>query len=135
MKHSIGKANGSILLWTVILITVLSTIAATMLRVVTTKYQNATQTGIWQESLLAAESGIDLAILELRKQLYPSPIRDDAWNASRGWNGPPVNGATSGLKTQPNAGLAGTTMTIETYVDAPPALIDGRGQYLSLIHI
>ena len=62
-------------------IAVLSILGAEILRVVSIKYQNALQTATWQEALLAAESGVDLAIVELRKSLYPAP--NHAWE---GWN-------------------------------------------------
>ena len=64
--------------------------------------------------------GIDLAIVELRKSLYPAP--NHAWE---GWNNTPANGVTSyGLTTIANAGMAGTPMTVEANVDAPASLID-----------
>jgi hypothetical protein len=99
---------------------VLSLLAAEVVRLVSAKYQNALQTSVWQEALLAAESGVDIAIMELRKSLYPSP--NHAWE---NWNNVPGNGITSyELSTIPNAGLAGTPMTIEVNVDAPAQLID-----------
>ena len=108
------------LVWTVLIIGILSLIAVETLRLVTAKYQNALQTSTWQEALLAAESGIDVAIVELRKSLYPPP--NHAWD---GWNNPPGNVVTGyELTTIPNAGLNGTPMTIETSVDAPSQLID-----------
>jgi len=119
------KAQGSILLWTVVTIAILSLLGAEVLRLVSIKYEHALQTATWQESLLAAESGIDLAIMELRKSLFPAP--NHAWE---GWNNIPGNGVTSyGLTTIPNAGLAGTPMTIEVNVDAPGNLKDSNGQY------
>ena len=70
--------------------------------------------------LLAAESGIDLGIIELRKSLYPAP--NHAWE---NWNNVPANGVVSyGISTIANAGLAGTPMTIESNVDAPNTLVD-----------
>jgi type II secretory pathway pseudopilin PulG len=120
MRKPKGEVKGSILVWTVVVIAILSILAAEVLRVVSTKYQSALQTSIWQEALLAAESGIDLGIIEMRKSLYPAP--NQAW---AGWNNTPGNGVVSyGLTTIPNAGLAGTQMTIEVNVDAPSALID-----------
>lgn len=108
------------MVWTVLVIGILSLIAMETLRLVTGKYQNALQTSTWQEALLAAESGIDLAIVELRKSLYPQP--NHAWD---GWNNPPGNQVTGyELTTIPNAGLSGTPMTIEANVDAPSQLID-----------
>src|SRR5436305_9874283 len=112
--------GGSVLIWTVVVIGLLSLIAVETLRLVTVKYQNALQTSTWQEALLAAESGIDLAIVELRKSLYPQP--NHAWS---GWTNQPGNNVTGyELTTVPNAGLNGTPMTIETNVDATASLVD-----------
>jgi hypothetical protein len=120
MRPQKSSKAGSVLVWTVVIIGILSLIAVETLRLVTAKYQNALQTSTWQEALLAAESGIDLAIVELRKSLYPAP--NHAWE---GWNNPPGNEVTGyELTTVPNAGLNGTPMTIETNVDAPLQLID-----------
>src|SRR5437870_3132999 len=120
MRPQKSSKAGSVLVWTVVIIGILSLIAVETLRLVTAKYQNALQTSTWQEALLAAESGLDLAIVELRKSLYPQP--NHAWD---GWNNPPGNEVTGyELTTVPNAGLNGTPMTIETNVDAPTQLID-----------
>src|SRR5437588_11086652 len=120
MRHQRSSEKGSVLVWTVVVVGIRSLIALETLRLVTVKYQNALQTSTWQEALLAAESGIDLAIVELRKSLYPQP--NHAWD---GWNNQPGNGVTGyALTAVPNAGLNGTPMTIETNVDAPGQLID-----------
>ena len=107
--------TGSVLIWTVLVITILSLVAAELLRVVSGKYHSTLHTSVWQESLVAAESGIDLAVIELRKSLYPAP--NDAWSSDRGWK--TDAGTNHGLTTIPNAGLAGTPMTIDVTVDAP----------------
>ena len=121
MLRQDSTKTGSVLVWTVLVIAMLSLIAVETLRLVTVKYQNALQTSTWQEALLAAESGIDLAIVELRKSLYPQP--NHAWEPP--WGNPPGNEITShDLTTVPNAGLNGVPMTIETSVDAPAQLID-----------
>jgi hypothetical protein len=120
MRARRAKIQASILVWTVLTIAILSILGAEVLRVVSIKHQNALQTATWQEALLAAESGIDLGIIELRKSLYPSP--NHAWD---GWNNTPGNGVVSyGLTTVANAGLSGTPMTIEANVDAPSTLVD-----------
>jgi hypothetical protein len=124
MRAPNSKTDGSILVWTVLVIAILSLLAAEVLRLVSIKYEHAIQTATWQEALLAAESGIDLGIIELRKSLYPAP--NGAWS---GWNNIPGDGVSSyGLTTIPNAGLAGTPMTIEVNVDAPSALKGPFGQ-------
>ncbi|MGH8163140.1 MAG: hypothetical protein ACREP1_02255, partial [Rhodanobacteraceae bacterium] len=114
------RENGSILLWTVLVIAILSILATEVLRTVSGRFQIAMQAAAWQESLVASESGVDLAVVELRKSLYPAP--NHAWD---GWTDTPGSGVVShGLTTVPNAGLAGTPMTIEVNVDAPSDLVD-----------
>ena len=120
MRRAKSNLAASVLIWTVVVIGILSLIAVELLRLVTVKYQNALQTSTWQEALLAAESGIDVAIVELRKSLYPAP--NNAW---QGWTNQPGNNVTGyELTTVPNAGLNSTPMTIEANVDAPASLID-----------
>jgi hypothetical protein len=125
MLRRSSKTIGSVLVWTVLVIAILSMIAVETLRLVTIKYQNALQTSTWQEALLAAESGIDLAIVELRKSLYPAP--NYAWQS---WTNSPSDGVTGyALTTVPNAGLNGMPMTIEANVDAPAQLIDSTNSW------
>ncbi|MEP6936797.1 MAG: hypothetical protein ABI871_01895 [Chthoniobacterales bacterium] len=128
MRISSPRTGGSVLAWTVLIIAILSLVGAQVMRVVTLKYQNALQTATWQETLVAAESGVDLAIVELRKSIYPQP--NGAWD---GWTTPtpapsPAPSATPGTRygktTIPNAGLAGTEMTINVNVDAPQQLVE-----------
>jgi hypothetical protein len=120
MQLNRANSYGSILAWTVMTIAVLSLLGAEVIRLTSVKYQSALQTATWQEALLSAESGVDLGIVELRKSLFPAP--NHAWE---GWNNTPGNGVISyGLTTIPNAGLAGTPMTIEVNVDAPASFVD-----------
>src|SRR3954468_6208847 len=102
MRLIYRRSQGSILVWTVMTITILSLLAAEVIRLVSFKYQSALQTATWQEALLAAESGVDLGIVELRKSLFPAP--NHAWET---WSNSPANGVVSyGLTTVANAGLA-----------------------------
>jgi len=118
--NSRSHATGSVLVWMVITLAILSILATEVLRTVSGRFQIGVQAGIWQEALTAAESGVDLAVVELRKSLYPAP--NHAWE---GWTTVPGNGVVSrGLITVPNAGLASTPMTIEVNVDAPANLVD-----------
>ncbi len=115
-----AKEQGSILIWTVLTMLILSLLGTEVLRAVTGRYQLGIQSAKWQESLIAAESGVDLAVVELRKSLYPAP--NGAWS---GWANTPSNGVVShGLTTVPTQGLAATPMTIEVAVDAPAQLVD-----------
>ena len=121
MRYSQSKnAAGSVLVWTVLVITILSLAAAELLHVISSKYNTTLHTATWQESLLAAESGVDLALRELRKSLFPGA--NQAWQS---WTTTPGDGVTTyGLTTIPNAGLAGTEMRIKVSVDAPAQLRD-----------
>ena len=65
--------KGSVLVWTVLTMIILSLFATEVLRAVSGRYQLGIQAAKWQEALLAAESGVDLAVVELRKSLYPAP--------------------------------------------------------------
>ena len=129
MQKPNSAASGSVLIWTVLVITILSLAAAELLHVVSSKYMNALHTATWQESLLAAESGVDLAIRELRKSLHPS---NNAWSQSEGWEptpspspgASPVVFERHGKTEQTNAGLAGTTMFVRIDVDGPVQLKD-----------
>ena len=127
--HKPRSSNaGSALIWTICVITVLSISAAELLRVISSKYHNVIHTAAWQEALLAAESGVDLAIVELRKSLYPEP--NHAWDPANQWVNAPGNGVTShGLATVPNAGLSGMEMTVEVNVDAPLQLKDTNNSW------
>lgn len=113
--------RGSVVVWTMIIVAILSLLGAEVLHVVSAKYQNAIQTASWQEALLGSESGIDLAIVELRKSLRPTP--NYAWDTATGWNNTPVNGVTNHTKT---TATAAAPMTISVNVDAPPALVDAN---------
>ena len=138
MKRNTHSAAGSALVWTVLVISILSLIAAELLRVVSSKYHTVLHTAVWQESLLAAESGVDLAIKTLRKSLDASPSeaagvwKADGWDEVASATPTPSPGASPsatpfqqrGIKTVPNAGLAGTQMKVETTVDAPAHLRD-----------
>ena len=126
MRHANSTIAGSVLIWILLTITVLSLVAAGLLQVVSSKYYSTLHTAVWQESLLAAESGVDLAIMELRKSLYPAPNR--AWE---GWSTTSTGGdfTSYGLRTIPDAGIAGTPMTIEVTVDAPLQLRDPENSW------
>lgn len=111
--------EASVIVWVVLTVAILSLVAAEVLRVVTSKYQNALHTSSWQESLLAAESGIDLGVLELRKSLYPA---NTAWDPAAGWNTTTSNGVTT--RTLSLTPLNGTSMNVDITVDDPPQLLD-----------
>lgn len=81
----------------------------------------------WQEALLAAEAGSDIAMNELRKTLV------DPTGAFSGWSNVDANGATlpnNGLRlTMPqiaHAGEGNTQLDMSATIDAPPELNYGE---------
>jgi hypothetical protein len=134
MHQSSTRTEGSVLIWTVLTISILSLILGEAVRVVSVKYQNALQSTQWQDALLGAESGIDLAIVELRKGLYPAsiygnmpPFPTASATPAGSWDGvPTADGSTGGHETVtiPSAGLAGTSVTVDVKVDKPGQLVD-----------
>jgi len=120
MKTKYSQNSGSALVWTVLTMVILSLLATEVLRTASGRFQLGVQADTWQEALTAAEGGVDLAVVELRKSLYPAP--NHAWD---GWSTVPGNGVVShGLTIVPNAGMASTPMTIEVDVDAPANLVN-----------
>ena len=80
MQKGNHVAGGRRLTLAVLTVAVPSILGAEILRVVSIKHQNALQTATWQGALLAAESGIDLAVVELRNITYGAP--NHAWEGS-----------------------------------------------------
>src|SRR5438477_1006608 len=139
MHLSSSRNQGSILVWTVLTISILSLLIAETIRVVSIKYQNALQSTQWQDALLGAESGIDLAIVELRKGLYPAsiygnmpPFPTASATPAGSWDGvPTADGSTGGHETItiPAAGLANTAVTVDVKVDKPSSILDQINNY------
>src|SRR5437667_12796944 len=99
MHQPNSTGQGSILVWTVLTIAILSILATEVVRLISIKYESALQTATWQEALIRAESGIDRASVELRKSLFPVPnVARDGWN-----NAPGNGGVTYRFTTIPNA--------------------------------
>jgi len=120
MKKIHSRDRGSAVVWTVLTMVILSLLATEVLRTVAGRFQVGVQAGSWQQALTASEAGVDLAVVELRKSLYPAP--NHAWE---GWTTAPGNGVIShSLTTLPNAGMASTPLTIEVAVDAPANLVN-----------
>lgn len=104
---------------------VLSSIAMSVLG---NRYRLAFQTASWQEALLAAESGVDLAVSELRTSLYNPESAFTAWKHEDGSTGGPTSGSSSTttdilLRT----GEGGQRSWARVEVAAPPELRDARG--------
>src|SRR3954464_3574340 len=104
MKTRTNPTQASALLYVVICMTLLAALSAAVLRPVNDEYMNTFRTASWQEALLAAESGVDLATIQLRQNLaqpggtWPSP-----WTAGS-------NGSQTRSASFAHAGAGGTQM-------------------------
>ena len=56
-----------------LMVAVLAGIAASLLLITTSRYETTYQSASWQESIIGAESGVDLAMNELRKRVTQGP--------------------------------------------------------------
>src|SRR6266853_3090886 len=125
--------SGSTLLLAVIFLGVLMAIGGVTFTFLQNRYRQVHQTASWQEALLASEAGIDLAVNEMRKELYDPA---DSWN---GWSNSPDSSAST--QTDPTAGTLYYTSNVllrsgeggqrsysKVSVDAPSFLKDSSGE-------
>ena len=128
-KHS--SCDASAVVFALMTAVVLAGIGAGALMVIQNQYRHSHQVSGWEESLQAAEAGIDIAVAELRKTLY------DPENAFSGWQTAsddplaqpdPASGpvyATSFLPNRDTEG--GRNSHADVTIEAPPFLVDSRG--------
>lgn len=131
------RRSGSALVLACVSLAVLALIGGNLFMVLQHKYTAVFQSSAWQEALIAAEAGVDIATSELRMTLM-NP--DAAFSGARGWvdwedyadeegitNLFPQPGSTSGVRfftTQQKLirrGEGGTRTWFEVFVDIPPA--------------
>src|SRR5688572_28085578 len=79
MSHSKAR-HGSIMLMALFFTAILTVVGAISFGVIQNRYRQVHQRASWQEALLASEAGIDIAVNEMRKQLY---VASNAW---KGWS-------------------------------------------------
>ncbi len=125
MKPTIAHSNasGSALIIALTTMVVIAALAANTLRLSQQRHADILQAQSWQESMNAAEAGVDVVLLNLRKQVT-NP--DAAW---ADWLITP--GALSWSKSFVwNPGTAGqNALSCDITVDAPPTLLNGRHQW------
>jgi hypothetical protein len=110
-------------------------LGATTLFVLNGRYRQVHQNASWQESLLLAEAGIDMAINELRKGLYDPQVAWAGWTPGQvpeQPNGNPADPSTSPLYYTSNVlirqGEGGQRSWTKVSVDGPSSLLDSRGE-------
>ena len=138
--HNAGKhhhTKGSALIIALVTISVLTLVASVVLDTVVTKYTTTFQAAGWQESLLAAEAGGDVAMMHVRNSVTDVAFGDVYDWTGKGWtdvsyqdsNGITVEAysyTSSNLGTFSHGGEGATDMSFSILVDMPPELIDSR---------
>jgi hypothetical protein len=131
--HRKSQRAGSTLIISIIFLGVLMAAGGVAFNVLQNRYRQVHQNATWQEALLAAEAGIDLAVNEMRKELY------DPTNAWGEWGNSP-DGALA-EDADPTAGTVYYTSKVllregeggqrsfsRIAVDAPAFLRDASGE-------
>ena len=130
MRHS-SSHSGSTLVISLVFMGVLMAGGAVTFNILQNRYRQVHQTATWQEALLAAEGGIDLAVNEMRKELY------DPENAWADWSGTPEEtggGGSTGTgmyytsKVLLREGEGGQRSYAKISVEAPEFLVDATGE-------
>ena len=121
--------SGGALVMVMIIICVLSVVAANLLLTTTARYHTTFQSASWQESIVAAESGVDLAMNELRKRVVygPSTAFNAVWSTSTPGGTPyanyghafPIGSAPYTLASHGGEGNSATQVRV--FVDVPGA--------------
>jgi hypothetical protein len=126
--------RGSTTIVALLFLGILAAVGATTFLAVQGRYRQVHQTATWQEALLAAESGIDLAVNELRKDLYAPTTAWADWsddpNASGG-TAPALISADAAYYTSSvllRSGEGGGRSYCKVSVDAPASLRDATGE-------
>ena len=82
MRTSTSAEAGSTIIIALAFLGILLGVGGVTFSIVQSRYRQAHQNASWQEALLAAEAGIDLAVAELRKELYDPANAWSEWSDS-----------------------------------------------------
>ena len=123
-----GAESGSAIVFVMLTVCVLSVVAASLLLTNVSRYQTTFQSASWQESIVGAEAGVDLAVNELRKRVITGPaVSFQAnWTTTNPQTGKayanfgrafPANNQPYQIAT--HSGEGNTAMQVRVYVDVP----------------
>ena len=127
-KLCLQRESGSGLVMVMLIVCVLSVVAGSLLLINMARYNTTFQSASWQESIVASEAGVDLAMNELRRRAVQSPSASfqTGWTTSNVSSGKAYSNfghafpATSQPYSLPTHGGEGNTSTqIRVYVDVP----------------
>src|SRR5687768_15566404 len=90
--------SGSIMVMALFFTAILAAAGAITFGVIQNRYRQVHQTASWQEALLAAEAGIDIAVNEMRKQLFDPDKAWKDWGKTEGAEGEEPAGDSSPIE-------------------------------------
>lgn len=138
MRIRSTNRRGTALVTALICAAVIATTSAVTLSLVSSKNRVIHQSAAWKEALLSAESGVEMAMNEVRKNLFDPTHAWEGWQASADPTLYPVSsapGASSEVtshsftsQTLLRKGEGGQRSWAQVVVDAPPSLLDGTGE-------
>jgi hypothetical protein len=117
--------RGSALVVALIMIGVLAALGAATYLVLNNKYRVVHQAASWQEALLTAEAGVDMAMTEIRRQLYDT---EPMWSANNGWSKDEAGTRSTSKRVLLREGEGGTQSWTEVTVEWPEYLKDPSGE-------
>ena len=124
------RESGSVLLVAVFFVGILAAAGAVTFGILQNRYRQVHQTASWQEALLAAEAGIDIAVNEMRKELFAPGSAWSGW--TRPDNGGEIDPTESAVfytsKVLLREGEGGQRSYSKITVDAPEFLRDASGE-------
>jgi hypothetical protein len=125
MTRKVNPRRGSALIVALIMIGIVASLGAATYMVLNNKYRVVHQAASWQEALLTAEAGVDMAMTEIRRQLYDS---EPLWSASNGWSKNESGTRSTSKRVLLREGEGGTQSWTEVTVEWPESLKDPSGE-------
>ena len=108
MKQTLKGEFGSTLLIAVLTVAILASIGAVTIMSIQRSYRGVHQTSAWQEALVSAEAGVDLAMVQIRKSVSAP---GEEW--AEGWHSDNAESTSSDqLAEEPGSSASYTAVTL-----------------------
>ncbi len=128
-RARLRRENGSAIVYVMLTVGVLSVVAASLLLTNVARYHTTFQSASWQEAIVTAEAGVDLAMTELRKRVVtgPSASFQTGWTTTNLTTGKAYssyghafpNAAAPYALPAPSPAEGNTATQVRVYVDVP----------------
>lgn len=112
---------------------VLSMLVGSVLTKTLKTYRHVSHIASWQEAILAAEAGADIAMAELRKTLIDPSTAFENWTTTDVNGNPlPLQGRRYTVPTLSRTGEGSRSLDAQVFMDSPPELLDGDYQWVRI---